>query len=202
MQQLFTMKVIFQEYIRLNKAYPFPKAPFTRCHNPKCCRLVQFKKHGFYERYFFSSFFDGKIVIRRYICPECGHTISVMPDFCLPRYINALDHIFEYIRRVFNRKGTIKACLEELNKEYGITMSRQRLYHYRKRFMENLTFIQTGIRQMSQTIELPDLEMAKKEKARKVLDIVKNWSGQINSFSHQFFYKNAKTFLNKTFNLL
>jgi hypothetical protein len=202
MQQLFTMRVISEEYIRLNKAFSFPKAPFRRCHNPKCSRLVQFKKHGFYERYFLSSFFDGKIVIRRYICPECGHTISVMPDFCLPRYINALEIIFQYILRVFNRKGSIIACLEELNKEYGFNISRQLLYNYRKRFMDNLTFIQTGIRQMSQTIELPDLEMDKKEKARKVLDIVKNWPWQINSFSQQFFYKNAKTFLKKTFNLL
>lgn len=31
MQQLFTMEVIFKEYIRLNKANSFPKAPFRRC---------------------------------------------------------------------------------------------------------------------------------------------------------------------------
>ena len=197
MQQLFTMKVIFEEYVKLNKAYPFPEAPFRRCHNPKCNRLVKYKKHGFYERYFSCNFFDGKIVIRRYICPECGHTISIMPNFCLPRYINALDHIFGYILNVFNRKGTIKSCLEKLNKESGMNISRQLMYHYTKRFMDNLTFIQAGIRQLSLTVQLPSVEMDKKEKTRKVLDIVKNWPCKINSFSQQFFDKNTKTFLNK-----
>ncbi|HEY5563786.1 MAG TPA: hypothetical protein VIK72_18870 [Clostridiaceae bacterium] len=171
-------------------------------HNHKCNKLVQFRKNGFYERYFSSSCFDGKIVIRRYICPLCGHTISVMPSFCMPKYINALENIFEYICSVFHRYGTIKECLEELNMNSGMNISRQLLYHYRKRFKENLTFIQAGIRRLNPEAEMPDIQLESNKKAREVLDIVKNWPWQINSFSQQFFEKNTKTFLTKQFNLL
>lgn len=201
MQRLFTLKVIFEEYVRLDREYPFPEAPFTRCTNPKCSKLVKYRKHGFYKRYFVCSFYDKKIVVRRYICPICGHTISFMPNICLPRYIHALEDIFQYIFKAFHRKGTLKACLEELNIELGLNMSRQLLYQYRKRFLENLTFLQSGIRQMVSEIELPSLEMPVNEKAKIVLTIVKDWPGPVNLFSQRFLEKNRKTILTN-YNLL
>ena len=97
LQKIFTVTEGIYEYVNLGREYPFPTAPFSRCH--KCGQVVHFKKHGFYERYLVCRFFNGRIIIRRYICPHCGCTISFLPDFCLPGYIHALEHIFEYTYR-------------------------------------------------------------------------------------------------------
>lgn len=202
MLNLFTVKLIFSEYLRLGRKYDFPPPPFRRCHNSKCNKLVQFRKHGFYERYFVGSVFDGKIVIRRYICPICGHTISIMPNFCLPRYLHALENIFQYTFEAYHRLGTLKACLNALNIKTGLNISRQLLYHYRKRLLENLTFIQHGIRQLDTEVGFGDNELVEIEKAKKVLGIVRNWPGPLNLFSQQFLEKNTKTIFALTCNLL
>lgn len=202
MLTLFTIKAIFSEYLRLGREYGFPPAPHRRCHNPKCNKLVHYRKHGFYERYFVSSFFDGKIVIRRYICPICGHTISYMPDFCHPRYLHALEHIFDYTFEAYHRQGTLKACLAALNLKTGLNISRQLLYYYRKRFLENLKFIQHGMRQINVETALADNDMAEIEKAKIVLGAVRNWPDPLNLFSQQFLDKNTKTIFAQTCNLL
>lgn len=193
MLRMFTIKAIIKEYIYKGKDYCFPEPPFCRCHNPKCNRLVQFKKHGFYERSFVCSFFDGKIVVRRYICPLCGHTISLLPSFCLPRFIYAMEHILEYTYSAFHRRGTLRSCLDELNIAKGLNVSRQLVYKYRKRVLNTLNFLKLGIRQMDSAIALPNEEDSEIEKAKKVLSIVKKWPGPPNSFSQQFFEKNNKT---------
>lgn len=202
MLRMFTVKVIMEEYIRLGRAYEFPSAPFCRCHNPNCNKLVQYRKHGFYERCLVCSFYDGKIVVRRYICPICRHTISFLPNFCLPRFIYAMEHIFEYTYRAFHKRGTLQACLEELNLESGLNISRQLLYRYRKRILETLNFLKVGIRQLDQAIALPDDKEVDIEKAKTVLSIVKRWPGPPNEFSQQFFDKNNKTIFTPNFNLL
>lgn len=192
MIKVFTVKCGVLGYMRLGRKYPFLKAPFMRCH--KCGKLVKFKKHGFYERYFLCSIFNGRIIIRRYRCPVCGVTISMIPSFCLPGYTHGLEHVFEYIYSAFYRRGTLNACIQELNTEFNLHISRQLLYHYRKRFMANITLIKIGIRQLKHNISFLDTS-DKKERAKEILNIVRNWPGKINSFSQQFTNVNNQTFL-------
>lgn len=151
---IFSIKNDIREYIRLGKSYDFPKAPLRRCHNKNCNKIVQYRKHGFYERYFVCSYYDGKIVVRRYICPECGCTISVLPNFCMPSYIYSLKHIFEYLFRAFHREGTLTACLEETNREFGLNISRQLLYYYRRKLIDSLELIKVGLRRLDPRIVL------------------------------------------------
>lgn len=196
MQHIFTVKGTFEEYVSLGKSFPFPAAPMKRCHNPACRKIVQFKKHGFYDRYFISSVYREKIYVRRYICPMCGCTISYLPHFCLPGFIHALEHIFEYIYGVFHRTGSYKACIECLNrKNSGLELSRQLVYHYRKRFINNLPLIQIGLRQMHRDMGLPEEALRKEERAKKLLELVKNGSTTIHSFSQEFHKETHKTFL-------
>ena len=129
MQILFEVKEGMSEYIKKGKDYPFPPPPLTNCHNENCAKLVQFNKHGFYRRYFMSSKFSGKIYIRRYICPLCGRTISYLPYFCLPNFVYGVNTIITYLRKVLDNTGTLKNCLERLNKLYkNIEISRQLIY--------------------------------------------------------------------------
>ena len=195
MQYIFNVHEGIHEYIKLGRNYPFPPPPTKRCHNPKCNKLVSFRKHGFYERYYYSKEYKGKIVIRRYICPLCGCTISYIPNFCLPGFINAINHIFEYIYNLFYRKGSINSVIKQLNLKNNVQFSRQILYYYRKKFIKNLNTIQNGLRQIIHKVKLPDETLGNTEKARNVLAIVVREFPNIQLFSQKYYKATAKTFL-------
>ncbi len=195
MQYIFNVKEGIHKYIKLGKHYSFPPPPIKRCHNPKCNKTVHFRKHGFYERYFYSSEYKGKVLIRRYICPLCGCTISYIPHFCLPGFINAVKHIFEYIYYSFYREGSINSAIKHLNLEYGIQISRQTLYYYRKKFIKNIDMVQNGIRQIIRGVKLPDKTLEDIEKARNVLAIVISEYPDIHLFSQKYYQATTKTFL-------
>ena len=194
MQYIFTVKEGIREYVRLGRQYPFPPPPVKRCHNPRCNKMVQFRKHGFYEKYHNSWEYKGKIVIRRYICPLCGCTISYIPHFCLPGFINAVKHIFEYLYNSFFRKGSINSVVKQLNKKYDLQFSRQILYYYRKKFIKNINAIQNGIRQVIQGVRLPDKTLGDEEKARSVLAVIREFP-DIHVFSQKYHQTTTKTFL-------
>ncbi len=194
MQIYFTVKEGINIYIQMGKNYPFPPPPLTRCHN--CRKTVQFKKHGFYGRFLVTTIFKDKIYIRRYICPACGHTISYLPSFCLPRFIYGLEYIFSYTYHSFLSSSTLTSCLEKLNViNKGLGITRQLLYHYRKRFMENLNLIQTGLRQMNPKVKLPDSTLNKRERAKKLLMMIKDAPDRVDSFSQKFYETTNKTIL-------
>jgi len=196
MQYIFTVKEGIHKYVRLGRHYSFPSSPIKRCHNSKCNKMVKFKKHGFYERYFYSKEYKGQILIRRYICPLYRSTISYIPHFCLSRFINALNHIFKYLYKSFYRKGTINSLIKHLNRKHDLQFSRQILYYYRKKFVENIDMIQNGIRQVIHGVKLPDEKFEKTEKARNVLAII-NEHSNIHSFSQKYHQANTKIFLAK-----
>ncbi|WP_028309328.1 hypothetical protein [Desulfitibacter alkalitolerans] len=196
MQIFFTVIEGIEEYVKKGKDYPFPLPPFRRCHNQDCNKVVKFKKHGFYQRHLITNIFRDKIFIRRYICPLCGHTISYLPSFCLPRFVHGLKEILLYIEKAFLRRGTLKACLDKLNSiNDGLNLSRQLVYHYMKRFMQNLSLIQTGLRQLNPGLELPKATLSAKERAKKLVVMMKDDPDQENSFSQKFYETTNKTFL-------
>lgn len=197
MQYIFNVNEGIYEYVKLGRDYSFPSPTTKRCHNPKCNKIVNFRRHGFYERYYNSKEYKGKIVIRRYICPLCGCTISYIPHFCLPGFINALSHIFEYIYNSFYRKGSINSVIKQLNLKYDLQFSRQILYYYRKKFIKNIDTIQNGIRQIIHGVKLPDKTLKNVEKARNVLATVIREYPDIHSFSQKYYQATTKTFLAK-----
>lgn len=196
MQILFTVQEGLEEYIRKGKDYPFPPPPVRRCHNNNCKKVVQFKKHGFYQRHLITNIFRDKILIRRYICPLCGHTLSYLPNFCLPRFVHGVKEILLYIEKTFMGKETLKSCLDKLNSiNEGLNISRQLVYHYKKRFMQNLSLIQAGLRQLNPEIRLPNNSLCKIERAKKLVVMMKDSSDQEYSFTQKFHQTTNKTFL-------
>jgi len=196
MQRLFLSKLIVYDYW-LNKGRSLSESPpIERC---TCCgKIVRFKKHGYYERYYNCEEFTDKIAIRRYICPSngCNHTISMLPNFCHPRFINGIREIFICLTECFQRKGPINQVLDFIKKSTGMDISRQLLYFYSKRFTDNLTYIKSTLRVLDSKIKLPEDE-DKTEKAKKVLTLVNNWSCQINMLSQRFHEETLITLLCK-----
>lgn len=68
------------------------------CPNPLCHFHGVLWRNGFYERN--AIWFDGphRIVIQRYRCPACGHTVSLLPSFVAPHFQYAIAVIFACLR--------------------------------------------------------------------------------------------------------
>lgn len=196
MQIIFTVQEGIDEYVKKGKDYHFPPPPTRRCPNNDCSRLVHFRKHGFYQRHLIDNTFKDKIYIRRYICPLCSHTISYLPSFCLPRFAHGLKLILLYIEKTLLSNGTLKACLDKLNSlTEGLSLSRQLVYHYRRRFMNNLNLIQAGLRQIKPLAIMPESTLDKKERAKKLVVMMKDSPNQEHSFSQLFYQTTNKTIL-------
>ena len=76
MQFLYDTKDGPEAYI--DGAGYIPAAP-RRCPHKGCHMPVELKKHGYYKRYLILGVFVGYIRIRRYRCPVCGKTVSMLP---------------------------------------------------------------------------------------------------------------------------
>jgi len=53
-------------------------------HCPQCESKQPLAGHGFYQRTLMDVAFDGVIRVRRYLCPLCQRTVSLLPEFALP----------------------------------------------------------------------------------------------------------------------
>jgi hypothetical protein len=53
-------------------------------HCPQCEATQPLTGHGFYGRTLVDRGFDGVIRVRRYLCPLCKRTVSLLPEFALP----------------------------------------------------------------------------------------------------------------------
>lgn len=125
----------------------FPEPP-QRCPFKDCALPIQPKKHGYYTRYFVSKTFSGILYIRRYICPACGRTISILPVFCLPKFQYSGLDIIQMLHELFQGGLTLKRYVEGL-RQYFPAMDRRHINYYKKRILENRTFIQYGLNLVS-----------------------------------------------------
>lgn len=71
---------------------------------------------------------------------------------------------------------------------------RQHLQFYRKRFNNNLNFIQLVLRQLMPEIKLPD-EIEEKEKAKRIMMIVISGFDTTQTFSTRFFSQCSSSFM-------
>ena len=53
-------------------------------HCPQCQAKTPLRAHGFYRRTLVEVGFEGVLRVRRYLCPSCQRTVSLLPEFALP----------------------------------------------------------------------------------------------------------------------
>lgn len=173
MQFFFKLSKDLASYVEEGKEYNFPNPEIMSCHT--CTKTVQFQKHGFYERYLETIGYKGLIVSRRYICPNCGCTISYLPNICISRFIFSPKIIFAVLYQYFR-------IIETISQE----VSRQLLYHYRRRLRDNLKMICAILRDIIPNATLPPEELDPYTKERMVLDLIKSSGIYINDLTHRF----------------
>lgn len=146
MQIIFYTERSAEEFsVKNGDIFPEPpkKCPFKDCHFD-----VNFKKHGYYERYYISKTFTGILYIRRYICPVCGRTISMLPVFCIPKFQYSYPDIINFLHGAYQDGETIKGYAIKL-REYFPSIERRHINFYKRRLLENRKFIQLGLNLIS-----------------------------------------------------
>jgi hypothetical protein len=82
--------------------------------------------------------FEGEIAIRRYCCPVCFKTVSLLPSFCHPKRAYGILAIFGILEEYYVKAATVCLAVARFLAEKGVSVSRQLLNHYRKRIEKNL----------------------------------------------------------------
>ena len=146
MQISFFTNYSIKEFSKKNSS-AFPDAP-ERCPFKDCKMPVKLQKHGYYSRFYISKSFFGRIYIRRYICPICGRTVSMLPMFCIPRFQYSGDDIMNTLRNFYQSGISLKKFIEQLKADLP-ALERRHINYYRRRIIENRKFIQYGLNLIS-----------------------------------------------------
>ena len=146
MQIIFLSNQAPSEYVDKDGTGKFPEAP-DKCPFKECRINIPMKKNGFYTRYLITLDFAGDIRIRRYVCPKCGRTVSMLPSFCIAGYTYSIEFIVSILRQVVET-GSIRGTA----KEWGCcaeNISRRHIRLYMGRLRQSRQMIQYGLNQMS-----------------------------------------------------
>jgi hypothetical protein len=145
MQILFVPKQGPETYASAEGVGEYPEAP-QRCPHKDCGMPVRLKKHGFYKRYVLTGTFRGMIRVRRYKCPVCGRTVSVLPAFCLPHFQYGVREITEVLYDTEVREISVSKVAKRADPPQ---LSRRHIIYYRTRFEKNRALLRYGLKQMS-----------------------------------------------------
>lgn len=139
MQILFYTEHSAQDFSKKNSDI-FPPAP-KGCPFKDCSMPVQFRKHGYYSRFFISKKYSGVIYIRRYVCPVCGRTISMLPMFCLQGFQYSAIDIIHILGEFYQDGISLRKLVKKIKVDIP-TIDRRHINYYRKRIIKNRQLIQ------------------------------------------------------------
>jgi len=146
MQNIFMSKQKPEDYVDKDGAGEYPAAP-KKCPFRDCGINLEMKKNGFYIRLLITITFAGIIRIRRYKCPKCGRTLSMLPSFCLAGFTYGVEFIVTLMQYAIE-KGSIKKAVREW-RAVASEVSRRLVNKYLARLRNNRKIIQYGINQLS-----------------------------------------------------
>jgi len=172
LQKIFDAGCSPELYQAQGKKYDFPDMTRELC--PQC-RKVYLKKHGYYGRYLITISFEGKIIIRRYYCPCCKKTVSLLPSFCHPMRVYSILVIIMLLKEFYNISLVVNKSVINFHTKTRIECSRQLLLHYRQRIEKNLKSLVMAIISVYALQEPPVSEKKDiKKKVRQFLSHIHN----------------------------
>ncbi len=169
----------------------FPPPP-DKCPFHDCTMPVRLKKHGFYERFFISKSFTGIIYVRRYICPVCGRTVSMLPMFCLKGFQYSGIDILNILYELYQGGISLNKLIHRINSDMP-TISRRHINYYRKRIIKNRKLIQYGLNLISPEFILSGIIPENQKWVRDFLEKVH--SIHPHAFLVHFSNKTGKSFM-------
>lgn len=186
MQRIFKVDVTPSTYQSMGKTFPFPDLSKTICTH---CKKKHLRRHGFYKRYLIDKSFEGLILVPRYICHECGKTLSMLPWFCHPKRTYSMDFIHRSLLDFFNWNRKITSFIRNFTFTYGIPLSRQLLYQYRKRFLKNCNRILMELIRQFQLKNPVSTSLDNVKRVKDALNLIETTASSplivsLNMFSH------------------
>jgi hypothetical protein len=171
----------------------FPNPP-GKCPHKGCHACVKQKKHGYYERNIISAEYTGTIYIRRYICPICGKTLSMLPMYCLPYYQYSLQAIFLVLCEYYCKFKSLSGIIREQQKSYP-ALERRHIRLYRKRLENNRQLIDYGINNISPGSPLSGNQLEIHVWAKELLDEMVKIPPSI--FNQKFHQETNQSFMSR-----
>ena len=170
MQFMFDAGCEPELYQMQGKSFDYPDLTTTLC---PVCGKAHLKKHGFYDRYLITVGFEGKIVVRRYCCPECRKTVSLLPSFCHPLRTYGILAIIGILKEFYVKLSAICLAAARFLADTGVEMSRQLLRHYRRRIEQNHNGLAMSANDVF-ALKKPLLteKMSMREKVRRLLSFI------------------------------
>jgi hypothetical protein len=145
------------------------------------------KKHGFYKRYLILLRFFGILLIRRYICKECGRTVSLLPSFAHPGRAYGIEPAVHVLSR-FYAKG------KRICEIAAVTVcSRQQIRWFRIRAEQNINMLVMGITEILGLRAPPVTEMAIKKRAGQFFECIRSLDAE--DISLKMYERTRKTYL-------
>jgi transposase-like protein len=164
LQQIFNAACTPEEYAAHGGKYPFPLPPL-KC--PHCRKPGPMRKHGFYTRNYLGEGYCGAIQIRRYICPHCGRTVSMLPGFCHRRFQYSPVIILETVITMLNLNITQDKVIAVIRDRYGgLGLERQHLRFYQRRLEENIELLEYAARLVKSDFKLGEAEHGKRKRVQ------------------------------------
>lgn len=145
MQQIFKAKDEMTAYTT-GKDTLYPEAPL-KCPHPDCGVRVKMKKHGFYSRWLIDTRFMGKIKVRRYKCPLCGKTISMLPSWCISGFQYSINIILGILEDVASNNNVLLTARRWRRKISSL--SRRHVHFYVSRIRKRQKILEFVLNEIS-----------------------------------------------------
>ena len=146
MQNIFLSEQKPEDYVEKDGAGKYPAAP-KKCPYRDCGVNLEMRKNGYYIRFLITIRFKGRIRIRRYMCPKCGRTLSMLPSFCVAGFTYSVEFIVALLWHAVDKSSVKKAAREW--RVIAAGMSRRLISKYLARLRNNRKLIQYGLNQIS-----------------------------------------------------
>ncbi len=102
---LSMQQIVRTDYSPVQYAQKNPHEVFSPPLKCKICKRVgRLHRHGIYER----NVWDTKVLViavARFLCPGCGHTTSLLPQFALPYRLMALAVVDAFFRAEVSKRS-------------------------------------------------------------------------------------------------
>ncbi|MCL2425570.1 MAG: DUF6431 domain-containing protein [Oscillospiraceae bacterium] len=139
MQNIFLSSQNPEDYSEEIGIGEYPEAP-KKCPYGDCGINLEMKKNGYYLRFLITILFSGRIRIRRYKCPKCKRTLSMLPSFCISGHSYGVELVVKLLQEVV-KSGSINKTVSEWRKHCG-GISRKLVTKYLLRLRNNRKLIQ------------------------------------------------------------
>lgn len=185
MQRIFDAGCIAAKYHAQGKRYMFPDLTGERC--PQCGSDL-LRKHGYYKRYLILLHFADFILVRRYICKECGRTVSLLPSFAHPGRAYGIEPIIHVLSGFYaKRKRVCTICPS------GGVCSRQLLRWFRIRVERNLNMLIMELTELASLRAPPVTETDIKKRVGQFFEYIRSLKAE--DISLKIFERTRRTYL-------